>query len=98
MWSPTNLDAAPARHGTQVLCLVPTASLPAARSPAGALRAFATTALVAETLALRGRGAQVRTIAPDGESAAAMAPDLMNGRRAEEVLDAAFAQGRGLTR
>jgi NTE family protein len=96
VWSPTNLDAAPARRGTQVLCLVPTASLPAARSPAGALRAFSTTAVAAETLALRARGAKVRTIAPDPDAAAAMAPDLMNGRRAEQVLDAAFAQGRAL--
>ena len=79
-----------------MLCLVPTASLPAARSPAGALRAFSTTALVAETLALKGRGATVRTIAPDAESAARMGTDLMDGRRAEEVLDAAFAQGRAL--
>jgi NTE family protein len=98
VWSPTNLDAAPARRGTQVLCLVPTASLPAARTPAGALRAFSTTALVAETLALRARGAEVRTIGPDAESAGAMAPDLMDGRRAEDVLDAAFAQGRDLLR
>jgi NTE family protein len=96
VWSPTNLDAAPARHGTQVLCLVPTASLPAARSPAGALRAFSSTAVVAETLVLKGRGAAVRTIGPDADSAAVMATDLMNGGRAEEVLDAAFSQGRSL--
>ena len=40
VWSPTNLDAAPARRGTRVLCLVPTASLEGARSRAGVLRAF----------------------------------------------------------
>jgi hypothetical protein len=63
----------------------------------GALRAFSTTAVVAETLALKARGAEVKTIAPDAGSAAAMGSDLMNPSRAEEVLDAAFAQGRALT-
>ena len=53
----------------RVLCLVPTAALGAARSPAGALRAFTSTAVAAETLALRSRGAQVRTITPDAASA-----------------------------
>ncbi len=91
VWSPTNLDAAPAGRGAEVLCLVPTAS------SFRLLRAFSTTALAAETLALRSRGARVRTIAPDTASAAAMGTNLMNGSRAEQVLDAAFAQGRAAT-
>jgi NTE family protein len=93
VWSPTNLDAAPARRGTRVLCLVPTAAIGASRSALGALRAFTATAVAAETLALRSRGAEVRTITPDAASAAAMGADLMDPRRSEEVLDAAFAQG-----
>lgn len=96
VWSPTNLDAAPARRGTRVLCLVPTASLEGARSRAGVLRAFSSAAATTETLALRSRGAEVRTIGPDPHSAAAMGADLMDGGRVEAVLDAAFAQGRAL--
>jgi hypothetical protein len=81
-----------------VLCLVPTAALGAARSPLGALRAFTTTAVAAETLALRSRGAEVRTVTPDAGSAAAMGADLMDPSRIEQVLDAAFAQGRAMAR
>jgi NTE family protein len=89
VWSPTNLDAAPAGRGSEVLCIVPTAA-------PGPFRALTSAALVRETLALRGRGATVRTIAPDAASAAAMGPNLMDPSRVEEVLDAAFAQGRAL--
>jgi NTE family protein len=89
VWSPTNLDAAPAGRGTKVLCLVPTA-LPGAMA---ALRAFSLAAVVAETLALRRRGAEVRTIVPDDASAAVMGPNLMDRGRVEAVLDAAYAQG-----
>ena len=96
VWSPTNLDAAPAGRGTRVLCLVPTASIAASRSLLGALRAFTSTAVAAERLALRSRGAHVRTVTPDAESAAVMGVNLMDARRTEEVLDAAFAQGRAL--
>jgi len=96
VWSPTNLDAAPAGRGSSVLCLVPTASLQAARTPAGALRAFTSTTVATEALAVRSRGARVRTVAPDPRSAGVMGIDLMNPRRAEDVLDAAFAQGRAL--
>jgi NTE family protein len=92
VWSPTNLDAAPAGRGTRVLCLVPTA-LAGGLAP---LRAFSLTALGAEALALRARGAEVRTIVPDAASAAAMGMNLMDPSRLERVLDAAFAQGRSL--
>ena len=69
VWSPTNLDATPARRGTEVLCLNPIASLPASRSAIGAMRADSQSAVLAETLALQARGATVRTIAPDGRAA-----------------------------
>ncbi len=92
VWSPTNLDAAPARRGSSVLCLVPTA-LEGGLAP---LRAFSLTALAAETLAVRSRGAEVRTIVPDARSGAAMGANLMDPGRSEDVLDAAFAQGRAL--
>jgi NTE family protein len=89
VWSPGNLDAAPAGRGSRVLCLVPTA----ARGP---LRALTAATVAAETLALRARGATVRTLVPDPASAAAMGIDLMDPRRSDAVLDAAFAQGRAL--
>jgi NTE family protein len=90
VWSPVNLDAAPGGRGAHVLCLAPTAA-------AGPLRAITAAALVAEEMALRARGLRVRVIRPDATSAAAMGPNLMNAGRVEEVLDAAFAQGRALT-
>ena len=96
VWSPTNLDATPARRGTQVLCLNPTASLPGGRSAGGALRAFSRSAAAAETLALRARGATVRTIGPDARAAEAMGLNLMDRGRVAQVLAAGYAQGKAL--
>jgi NTE family protein len=94
VWSPTNLDAAPARRGSQVLCLNPTASLPHGRGRA--LRTFSRSAAAAETLALRARGATVHTIAPDARAAEVMGVNLMNRARVPQVLAAGYAQGRAL--
>jgi NTE family protein len=96
VWSPTNLDAAPARRGSQVLCLNPTASLPARRAPFRALRAFSRSAAAAEALALRARGATVTTIGPDARAAEAMGVNLMNRTRVPQVLAAGYAQGKAL--
>jgi NTE family protein len=96
VWSPTNLDATPVGRGTQVLCLNPTASLAASRTAFGALRAFSQSAALAETLALRARGAEVRTIAPDARAAEVMGANLMDRGRVDEVLAAGYAQGRAL--
>jgi NTE family protein len=96
VWSPTNLDATPARRGTEVLCLNPTASLAASRTAFGALRAFSQSAALAETLVLRGRGARVRTIAPDARAAEVMGLNLMDRGRVDAVLAAGYAQGRAL--
>jgi NTE family protein len=89
VWSPLNLDAAPGGRGAHVLCLAPTAA-------AGPLRAVTAAALVAEEMALRARGMRVQVIRPDAASAAAIGSNFMNQGRVEEVLDAAFAQGRAL--
>jgi NTE family protein len=89
VWSLVNLDAAPGGRGARVLCLAPTAG-------AGPLRTVTHAALVAEQMALRARGLRVHVVTPDDASAAAIGPNLMNGGRVEEVLDAAFAQGRAL--
>jgi NTE family protein len=96
VWSPTNLDVTPARRGIEVLCLNPTASLAASRSVFGALRAFSQSTALAETLALRARGATVRTIAPDARAAGAMGINLMDRGRVDQVLAAGYAQGRAL--
>jgi NTE family protein len=98
VWSPTNLDATPARRGTDVLCLNPTASLAASRSAFGALRAFSQSTALAEALTLRARGATVRTIAPDTRAADVMGVNLMDRDRGrvDAVLAAGYAQGRGL--
>jgi NTE family protein len=96
VWSPTNLDATPVGRGTQVLCLNPTASLAASRTAFGALRAFSQSAALAETLSLRARGAEVRTIAPDARAAEVMGANLMDRGRVDEVLAAGYAQGRAL--
>ena len=92
VWSPTNLDAAPAGRGSSILCLIPTAL----EGGMGALRAFSLAAVAAEALAVRSRGAEVRTIVPDAASSAVMGANLMDRHRSEDVLDAAFGQGRAL--
>ena len=97
VWSPTNLDATPGppRHA-RCCASNPTASLPATRSAFGALRAFSRSAALAETLALRARGATVRTIAPDARAAEAMGVNLMDRGRVDAVLAAGYAQGKAL--
>jgi NTE family protein len=96
-WSPTNLDAAPVSGGERVLCLNPTGSLrPARGAIAGAIGPISRSAAAGEALALRHRGAQVRTINPDAASARAMGVNLMNPSRRAAVIAAGHAQGRRL--
>jgi NTE family protein len=86
-WSPTNMDAAPAGRGSSVLCLNPT----------GALRIFGAlsrTVAEVELLALERRGANVRIVAPDRGSMAAMGANLMDPRPRPKVVGAGMAQGR----
>jgi NTE family protein len=93
LWSPVNVDAAPAGRGTEVLCLIPTASRQAQSAQLGALRAFTRMSAMREAQVLRSRGARVRLLVPNAASAAAMGPQLMDGRRRSEVEAAAYAQG-----
>jgi NTE family protein len=86
VWSPTNLDAAPAGRGARVLCLMPTAG---AATP---YRAGTLAAAGAEALALRARGARITTIAP----AAPFEGSLLDPRHREAAAAAGFAQGRRL--
>jgi NTE family protein len=91
VWSPTNLDATPARRGIEVLCLNPTAVLRPLSSVSNA-------AALAESLALKARGARVRTLRPDRDAAEAMGTNFMDRKRVPEALAAGYAQGRALAR
>jgi NTE family protein len=93
VWSPTNLDAAPAGRGTQVLCLNPTASLSTRHTMLTVMRNVARSAASIEALALRRRGARVRTIAPNAECAAAMGANFMDQEPRSRVLSAGYRQG-----
>jgi NTE family protein len=96
VWSPTNLDVAPAGRESQVLCLAPIAAV-ASPAPGPLLAALGRgavrSAILVEELALRRRGASVRTVLPDAASVAAIGPSLMAREPRERVLAAGYAQG-----
>jgi NTE family protein len=91
VWTPSNLDAAPAGRGALVLCLIPTAGAAAVPLRTGTLAAAG-----AEALALRARGAHVRTITPDAPTIDAFGPSLLDPRNRQAVAAAGYAQGRRL--
>lgn len=93
VWSPTNLDAAPAGRDTHVLCLSPMASVAASNSLLAFARNAMRSAISLEELALRRRGASVTTVSPDAGSAAAMGQNLMDREPRTRVLAAAYQQG-----
>jgi NTE family protein len=95
-WSAANLDAAPVRRGSEVLCLVPTASPRLSVDRLGALRAFASAGVAAESLVLRRRGARVRIVVPDAATVEAIGPNLFDVGRRAPVEAAGYAQGRTL--
>jgi NTE family protein len=84
VWSPTNMDAAPALRDTHVLCLAPMAGQLGARERHPAVRAAIAAAIRLELLALRRRGAVVRLVVP------APAP------AGEHARLSGFRQGRAL--
>jgi NTE family protein len=93
-WSAANLDAAPVRRGTQVLCLLPTGSARLGRDPLGAYRVASRAGTAGEALLLRRRGATVCVISPDAATVAAMGGNLFDLRRRAAVEAAGYAQGR----
>jgi NTE family protein len=93
VWSPTNLDIAPASRQTHVLCLNPTAGITGSHSLVAATRNLARSAVSLEALVLRRRGAAVQAIAPNVEAAAAMGVDFMNREPRSRVLTAGYTQG-----
>lgn len=93
VWSPTNLDAAPAGRDTHVLCLNPTASIAPNSALLAVIRNVSRSAVSIESLALRRRGAAVKTVAPNAECATAMGTNFMAREPRTRVLDAGYRQG-----
>jgi NTE family protein len=93
VWSGTNMDAAPAGRGSLVLCLNPTASLPTTATALSMLRRVSRSAAAVEALALRRRGATVRTYGPSAACAQEMGVNLMDRSKAKRVLAAGYRQG-----
>jgi NTE family protein len=93
VWSPTNLDAAPAGRDTHVLCLNPTASIPGSNGVLAVVRGVSRTAVSVESLVLRRRGAAVQMLAPNAECAELMGTDFMDGDRRGPVLATGYRQG-----
>jgi NTE family protein len=97
VWSLTNMDAATAAQGTQVLCLNPTGSLHAEPlSARAALYLAARAGQQLEAAVLRRRGAHVHVICPRADAAAAMSPSLMASRPRALVAAAGYEQGLAL--
>jgi NTE family protein len=96
VWSPTNLDIAPAGRDTHVLCLNPTAGISGTHRLVTVIRSFARSAVSLEASILRRRGAEIQTVIPSTESAATMGSDFMNRSRRDRVLAAGYRQGLAL--
>ena len=97
VWSPTNMDRAPAGRGTRVLCLNPTGSMrPGPGRPFGALGLVSGSLAAIEGLVLTRRGAHVTTVSPDAGSMAAMGPNLMDAAPRARVIAAGLTQGQAL--
>ena len=86
VWSPTNMDAAPAGRETHVLCLAPMGGPLGSRERHPAVRAATTAALRLETLALQRRGAHVTVVVPEPADPT------------EHARVTGFRQGRALAR
>jgi NTE family protein len=98
IWSPTNLDQAPARRETQVLCLNPTGNLVGSHTVLQTIRRVSRSAVSVEALVLRRRGANVRAVAPSAEAAAEMGDNFMDREPRERVLSSGYRQGLALGR
>jgi NTE family protein len=98
VWSPTNLDAAPAGRGSFVLCLNPTAGLTGLGPLSLLTRGSSRTLMALEAAALRARGARVVTVGPDAGSVAAIGRNLMAHAPRSRVHAAGYAQGLRLDR
>jgi NTE family protein len=93
VWSPTNLDAAPAGRDSRVLCLNPTAGLRGPHPLLTVARGASRSAMAVEAAALRGRGAHVTALGPSRAAATLMGANLMATAPRNEVLAAGYRQG-----
>ena len=91
LWSPSNADLAPVSRGAQVLLVSPMASRHGPFN--AAVRAFSWTAAHLEAAALTARGASVRVITPDRNSAISIGSDLMRNAQLSQTLEAGYQQG-----
>jgi NTE family protein len=98
IWSPTNLDQAPARRETQVLCLNPTGNLVGSHTLLQTIRRVSRSAVSVEALVLRRRGANVRAVVPSAEAAAEMGDNFMDRKPRDRVLATGYRQGLALGR
>ncbi len=96
VWSPTNLDVAPALRGTQVLCLNPTAGVSGAHPGFALARGTSRALMLLEAQALRGHGASVRLVVPDAESVKAIKRYTRARNSRARVLAAGYTQGLAL--
>jgi NTE family protein len=93
VWSPTNLDAAPAERDSRVLCLNPTAGLRGPHPILTLARGASRSAMAVEAAALRARGAHVTAVGPSRAAATLMGANLMATAPRNEVLAAGYRQG-----
>ena len=93
VWSPTNLDAAPARRGSRVLCLNPTAGLRGPHPILTVARGASRSVMTLEAAALHTRGAHVTALGPSREASTLMGANLMVTAPRHEVLAAGYRQG-----
>ena len=98
VWSPTNLDAAPAGRDTHVLCLHPMANIAGSHPLLAVIRRVGRTAVSLEALAVRRRGAIVQWVAPDAPATAAMGSNFMDRAPRAKVLAAGYRQGLAIGR
>jgi NTE family protein len=84
VWSPTNMDAAPALRETHVLCLAPMGGQLGDHERHPAVRAATSTAIRLERLTLQRRGANLTVVVPEQVN------------RAEHARVTGFRQGRAL--
>jgi NTE family protein len=98
VWSPTNLDVAPARRDSQVLCLNPTANLRGSHPGLTAARSLSRSVMTVEAGVLRARGARVTLVGPDPAASRAIGTNLMATAPRAEVLAAGYRQGLALAR
>lgn len=98
VWSPTNLDAAPAGRDTHVLCLHPMANISGSHPLLAVIRRVGRSAVSLEALAVRRRGAIVQWVAPDAPAAAAMGSNFMDRAPRGKVLATGYRQGLAIGR